>query len=320
MTAADNYSQQIKDQALLLGFSACGIARVAPIHEEQSYFMEWLKRGYNGDMHYLENNTALRFDPSLLVNNVRSVIMVALNYYPLQKQHISIPQIAYYAYGEDYHAVVKQKLKALLGYINEQITSVSGRYFCDSAPVLERYWACKAGLGWIGKNGLLLLPRKGSYFFLGSLFVDIELSPDIPLTNRCGTCHRCIDACPTKALRAPYIMDARKCLSYLTIEYRGELPENFASFAGNKIYGCDECQKVCPWNRFATPCDEERLQPTHAFLSLNREKMLNMTEKEFDLLFKRSAVKRCKFTGWQRNVKAVIDCSKEKNDKKEILI
>ena len=307
MTVLENYSRQIKEQALLLGFSACGIARVSPVREEQSYFVEWLKRGYNGDMHYLENNMQIRFDPSLLVKDVRSVIMVALNYYPSQKQNISVPQIAYYAYGEDYHVVVKQKLKALLEYINKQISPVLGRYFCDSAPVLERYWAYKAGLGWIGKNGLLLLPQKGSYFFLGSLFVDIELSPDTPLANHCGTCHRCIEACPTKAFQAPYIMDARKCLSYLTIEFHGELPPNFVSFADNKVYGCDECQKVCPWNKFATPCNEERLQPTRDFLSLDKDKMLNMTEKEFDLLFKYSAVRRCKYTGWQRNVKAIID-------------
>lgn len=299
------YSQHIKLEALRLGFSGCGIARISPIYKEREYFRRWLSLGYQGEMHYLENHFEKRFNPSLLVDGARSAIVVALNYYPRRVQNEDSPQIAYYAYGKDYHEIVKEKLKRLLLYINESITPVSGRYFCDSAPVLERYWAQRSGLGWIGKNGLLLLPGKGSYFFLGILFVDIELAEDSPLRERCGTCNRCIEACPTRALRSPYVMDARKCLSYMTIEYRGALPEDFKSFVGNRVYGCDECQKVCPWNRFASPCNEPGFEPSDCFLSLDKKAMLAMTEEEFNLVFRHSAVKRTKYSGWQRNIKAL---------------
>lgn len=296
-------SNQIKAEALRLGFSACGIARAERVPEETSkQVTTWLSAGKHAGMSYMANYLDKRIDPQLLVEGTRSIVSVALNYYPKEFLKEDQYQFAWYAYGKDYHDLMRSKLNQLFTYINESLTPVKGRTFCDTAPVLERHWAWKAGIGWIGKNSQLIIPHAGSCFFLGEIFLDIELVYDTPLPSRCGTCTRCIDNCPTEALSASGGLDANRCLSYLTIENRGEIPEEFARSMGNRVYGCDECQKACPWNRFATPCNEQELQPHEAFITMTKEKLREITAEEFKLIFKGSAVKRAKYEGLKRNI------------------
>ncbi|KAA6317046.1 Epoxyqueuosine reductase, partial [termite gut metagenome] len=249
------YSTKIKAGALSLGFSVCGIAPADTIGRYADYFKDGLAAGNHAGMTYLERHFDKRCDPRLLVEGTRSIISVALNYYPQHRIEKDQYQFALYAYGKDYHQVTHRKLNSLFAYINKEVHPVNGRVFCDTAPVLERYWAWRAGLGWIGKNTQLIIPQAGSFFFLGELFLDIELEYDTPLESHCGNCTRCLDACPTEALEQPYKLNARKCLSYLTIENRGDIPVAQAQRLGNKIYGCDECQKACPLNSFAIPCN-----------------------------------------------------------------
>ncbi len=260
-------------------------------------------------MNYLERNIEKRLDPRKLVDGAKSVVCVALNYYPPQKLPPDVPQFAYYAYGADYHRVVKEKLSQLLAFIRSRYPSVSGRFFSDSAPVLERLWAERAGIGFVGKNTLLIIPKKGSYFFLGELILDLELDYDTPVAQNCGSCTRCIDACPAHAIEKPRWVNARKCISYQTIENKSEIPEEMAPLLQNNVYGCDICQKVCPWNRFAVPHNTPEFNPSDGFLSLDAEKLRKMTEDDFRSLFRHSAVRRAGFEGLRRNIRALLSDS-----------
>ena len=297
----EELTAHVKTEALRLGFDVCGISKAQAIEPQAAaMYDKWIAGGNNGTMQYLERNCDKRFNPTLLVEGCKSIICVAMNYAP--KQHIE--GIADYAQGLDYHKVVKERLYLLLQSINS-ICAVQGRAFCDSAPVLERYWAVKAGIGYIGRNRQLIIPGKGSKFFLGELFVDIELCYDTPCErNLCGNCSKCIDACPGKALNEEG-MDARKCLSYLTIEHRSELPENIGEKMGNCFYGCDRCQAVCPHNRFAAPNTTPELQPSPLLLQMTKEKWSTLTKEEYKELFRHSAVERCKYEQLMRNIGAI---------------
>ncbi len=295
-------SEKIKAEALRLGFSACGLAKAVPVNPETAKnFQQWLADGCHAEMAYMENYTDKRLDPRLLVEGTQTIVSVALNYYPQEQIPPGEYQFAWYAYGKDYHDVMKTKLHALLEAIGGE-----GRAFCDTAPVLERYWACQAGIGWIGKNSQLILPHAGSCFFLGELFLNWEADRyDTPLQNRCGSCTRCLDACPTHALEAPYRLNSRRCLSYITIEYRGEFSSDTGQKMGKKLYGCDECLHACPWNRFATPCHTPDFRPSPALLNMKKEDWHQLSEEQYKILFKGSAVKRAKYTGLMRNIKAI---------------
>lgn len=316
-------SDQIKEKARQLGFSACGIARAEPAAGEAVYLDRWLAKGCHAGMRYMENHREIRLDPQGLVPGARSVISVALNYYPAVRRKADEPYIAYYAYGEDYHTVVKDKLRRLWQAILEEIlpsfppssepdgaegtppSPPVARCFTDSAPILERYWAWKAGIGFIGKNTHLILPGQGSYFFLGEIVTTLEVDRyDRPQLNRCGRCTRCLDACPTQALSS-HRLDASRCLSYLTIEHKGEIPETEASRLGNRLYGCDTCQQACPWNRFATPTREEAFSPSPAFLALQKNDLPSLTREEYNRIFARSAVKRAKYEGLLRTIRYI---------------
>lgn len=307
ITHIEEATQRIKAEAIRLGFSACGIARAeaAPKALYEGY-EAWLAQGFNGEMSYLERNADPRQDPRVLVPGTRSLIVVAMNYYPHTFQPAHLPQFAYYAYGRDYHKVVKKRLDQLLAFIKREIAlEVSGRAFSDSAPILERYWAHQAGLGWIGKNGLLIIPKAGSFFFLGELLVDIDLLPDEPMSGRCGACTRCLDSCPTKALLAPGVMDARRCISYLTIEQHGEIPQELSELIGARIYGCDACQTCCPWNRFARPSEVEDFRIRPHLLSLDVERLELMEQEEFDTQFAGQAIRRAGLSGLKRSLRAI---------------
>lgn len=299
-------SQAIKNRATYLGFDACGFCKAGIVGvEEEVRLHDWLSKGYHAGMEYLNRNCDKRCNPTLLVDKAKSVICVALNYYPRYKQDPENPQFAYYAYGKDYHDVMKAKLSSLLNYIQSICSDVNGRCFCDTAPVLERYWAKKSGLGFIGKNTMLIIPKKGSFFFLGEIVIDAELEYDEPLNLSCGTCTRCIEACPSKALENEYILNSQTCISYQTIENKGEIDEGIKPFLGNCVYGCDICQNVCPWNRFASPHNTKEFEPKEEFLSLTIDKLRDMTVEEYRRLFKGSAVKRAKYGGLMRNIKAL---------------
>ena len=297
----------IKNKAKELGFDACGIAEVASADTEVLFFDRWIAEGCHAGMKYMENYRDIRLNPAGLVEGARSVISVALNYYPAQKQSPDSPRISYYAYGKDYHIVVKDKLRQLWEYITSLVpvldsTLPVARFFTDSAPILERYWAWKAGLGWIGKNTNLIIPGKGSFFFLGEIVTTLELDYDTPQKNRCGACRRCLDACPTGALERPGHLNANKCISYLTIEHKGDIPSEQASRLGDRLYGCDTCQEVCPWNRFASPTREVAFSPSPAFLSLKKEDLRCFTRDDYNRIFAGSAVKRAKYEGLIRTI------------------
>ena len=300
---------QIKAEAFRLGFSASGIARADAVPETllQEYD-SWIETGYHGDMDYLARNRELRSDPRILLPETKSLIVVAMNYYPETKQHPDAPQFAYYAYGRDYHKVVKKRLDQLLSYMRTELQlMVSGRAFSDSAPIMERYWAEQAGLGWRGKNSLLIIPRAGSYFFLGELLIDIELPADSPMRNLCGRCERCQTSCPTEAFLAPGCIDARRCISYLTIEQKGDIPDELRERIGRRVYGCDACQQCCPWNRYARPTTISDYTPREALLSLSPEALEAMSEEEYLALFAGTAVKRAGRLGLQRTMRNLRD-------------
>lgn len=296
----------IKDYASGIGFDACGICAADIINtENRHYYTDWISNGYQADMDYLARNSDKRLDPRLLLDNAKSVICVALNYYPQQFQPEDAPQFAYYAYGKDYHDVMKQNLRELYCFIQSLIPEINGRVFCDTAPILERYWAASAGVGFIGKNSMLIIPQKGSYFFIGILLLDQILAYDKPLTTSCGNCTRCQKACPTNAFVKPYVLDSNKCISYQTIENRGEIDERIKPLLNNRLYGCDICQQVCPWNRFSASNKTDVFQPSEEFLSLNLEAMENLTEEDYRRIFRGSAVKRAKYSGLMRNLEAL---------------
>jgi epoxyqueuosine reductase len=298
------YSQMIKAEALRLGFMACGISKAAFLAEEAPRLENWLKNNHQGEMSYMENHFDKRLDPRLLVDGAKSVVSLTLNYFTEDKQlDINAPKISKYAFGNDYHTVIKEKLKELLAFINDNIGEVAGRCFVDSAPVMDKAWAQKSGLGWRGKNSNLISKNAGSCFFLAELIIDLDLEYDTPFaTDHCGSCTRCIDACPTEAIMAPYVVDGSKCISYLTIELKNEIPTEFKGKMDNWMFGCDICQDVCPWNRFATPHHEEAFKPALELLNLNKTELIEMTDEVFKQVFKRSAVKRTKFTGLKRNI------------------
>ncbi len=298
------YSELIKTEAKNLGFLFCGIAKAGFLETEAPRLEAWLNKGMHGEMRYMENHFEKRLDPRLLVDGAKSVISLGLNYYTdsIQADPLA-PKISKYAYGEDYHLVIKEKLKQLLQIINEKIGEVGGRAFVDSAPVLDKAWAQKAGLGWIGKNTNLINQKTGSFFFLAELIVDIELEYDIePTADHCGTCERCIDACPTDAIVAPYVVDGSRCISYLTIELKKEIPQEFKGKMEGWMFGCDICQDVCPWNKFSVLHDEPAFTPHPELLNLTSNDLKEITEDVFQKVFKNSAVKRTKFNGLKRNI------------------
>ncbi|MCE2894080.1 MAG: tRNA epoxyqueuosine(34) reductase QueG [Flammeovirgaceae bacterium] len=311
----------IKSLASQLGFSFCGISKAEFLEEEAPRLEEWLKRGYQGKMSYLENHFDKRLDPRLLVPGAKSVISLMYNYYPqkdlsseasAEKDQLSYAKaseskckIAKYAYGEDYHFVIKEKLKTFLALIQQEVGEVHGRAFVDSAPVHERAWAKKSGLGWIGKNSLLLNREMGSFFFLAELIIDLELEYDGPIKDYCGTCTACMDACPTDAIPAPYVVDGSKCISYFTIELKEEIPKEVKGKFENWIFGCDICQDVCPWNRFAKPHQEKKFEPHPDLEKMTKSDWREITEDVFEKLFKKSAVQRTKLSGFKRNIQFI---------------
>jgi epoxyqueuosine reductase len=297
------YSTFIKDQADRLGFDSCGIAKAEFLADEAPRLEEWLNKGYHGEMGYMENHFEKRLDPTRLVPGSRSVISLMYNYYPEETQREDSFKISKYAYGEDYHRVVKDKLKELVFRMKHEIGDFHARIFTDSAPVMERSWAHRSGLGWIGKHSLLISKGRGSYFFLAEIICDLELEYDPPYaTDHCGTCSRCVDACPTQAILPDNTVDASRCISYFTIELKGEIPGSFQGKFEDWMFGCDICQDVCPWNRFSRPHREKRFEPRKEILNNSREDWEEITEEVFDHLFKNSAVERTRFTGLKRNL------------------
>lgn len=273
------------------------------MEEEAPRLEKWLNENRHGQMQYMENHFDKRLDPTLLVDGAKSVISLLLNYYPSETQRQDTYKISKYAYGEDYHFVIKSKLKELLHSINENIGEVGGRAFVDSAPVMDKAWAAKSGLGWIGKNSNLLTKQVGSFFFIAELIVDIELEYDTPVTDHCGSCTACIDACPTQAIIQPYVVDGSKCISYFTIELKDNIPQEMKGSFDEWAFGCDVCQDVCPWNRFSKPHSEPLFNPHPDLLSMTKRDWEEITEDTFRQVFKNSAVKRAKYTGLARNIK-----------------
>ncbi len=300
--AKTQYTTLIKSEARRLGFLSCGISKAGFLEEEAPRLEKWLSENRNGQMQYMENHFDKRLDPTLLVDGAKSVISLLLNYYPAETQNTDTYKISKYAYGEDYHFVIKEKLKELLYSINENIGEVGGRAFVDSAPVLDKAWAAKSGLGWIGKNSNLLSKQVGSFFFIAELIVDIELEYDTPVTDHCGSCTACIDACPTQAIVQPYVVDGSKCISYFTIELKDNIPQEMKGSFNDWAFGCDVCQDVCPWNRFSKPHNEPLFNPHPDLLSFTKKDWEEITEETFRAVFKNSAVKRAKFSGLKRNI------------------
>lgn len=282
----------------------CGVSRAEFLEEEAPRLEKWLNANMHGSMSYMENHFDKRLDPRLLVDGAKSVVSLALNYFPEKIQVSDSYKLSKYAYGEDYHFIIKYKLKELMKFIQSEIGEVEGRVFVDSAPVLDRAWAKKSGLGWIGKNANLINKQSGSFFFLAELIIDLELEPDGPVKDYCGTCTACIDECPTDAIPEPYVVDGSKCISYLTIELKDEIiPKEFQGKMEGWMFGCDICQDVCPWNRFSKPHQESLLNPNPNLLGLNKQDWEDLTEEVFRDLFKKSAVKRTKFDGLKRNIR-----------------
>ncbi len=297
-------TQQIRDEALRLGFEWVGFAQAQQMDEEARRLEKWLHSGAHGAMSYMENHFDMRTDPRKLVPDAKTVVSLVYNYYTEEKQgNCDAPKISKYAYGTDYHFVIKDKLRELLHFIHTEIGEVGGRCFVDSAPVMERDWAKRAGVGWIGKNTLLIHPKRGSYYFLAELIIDLPLIYDHAMRDYCGTCTRCIDACPTDAIsQQGYLMDGSKCISYLTIELRDAIPSEFAGKMDNWFFGCDICQQVCPWNRFSKKHSELLFEPHPDLLSMSRSDWEEITAEVFTKIFKKSAVKRTKLAGIQRNI------------------
>ncbi|MBW8199506.1 tRNA epoxyqueuosine(34) reductase QueG [Muricauda sp. W52] len=302
MNSITKHTSMIKTEAKRLGFLSCGISEAGFLEEEAPRLEKWLNQNMHGEMQYMENHFDKRLDPTKLVEGSKSVISLLLNYFPSEDQNPDSYKISKYAYGMDYHFVIKDKLKSLLQFIQEEIGDVHGRAFVDSAPVLDKAWAAKSGLGWIGKNSNLLTQQVGSFYFIAELIVDLELAYDTPVTDHCGTCTACIDACPTEAIVQPYVVDGSKCISYLTIELKNEIPSEFDGKLDEWMFGCDVCQDVCPWNRFSKPHSEPLFNPNPDLLSFTKKDWEEITEDVFKKIFKKSAVKRTKLSGLQRNI------------------
>lgn len=299
----EQVSKKIKTEAKRLGFLSCGISKAGFLEEEAPRLEKWLKNQMHGQMQYMENHFDKRLNPTLLVEGAKSVVSLLYNYYPKEVQkNETAPKISKYAYGEDYHFVIKDKLKELLFFIQEEVGEVNGRVFVDSAPVLDKAWAAKSGLGWVGKNSNLLTKEVGSFYFIAELILDVELHYDQPTTDHCGTCTACLDECPTEAIVAPYVVDGSKCISYFTIELKDQLPVELKGKFDDWMFGCDVCQDVCPWNRFSKPHNEPRFEPHPELLEMSGQDWKELTEEVFSKIFKKSAVKRTKFKGLTRNI------------------
>jgi epoxyqueuosine reductase len=299
----EKYSKFIKAEAKRLGFLSCGISKAGFLEEEAPRLENWLNQNHHGEMKYMENHFDKRLNPTLLVDDAKSVISLLLNYYPSEIQNTDSYKISKYAYGQDYHFVIKEKLQELLQTIQTEIGEVSGRAFVDSAPVLDKAWAAKSGLGWIGKNSNLLTQQVGSFYFIAELVVDLDLEYDYATTDHCGTCTACIDACPTEAIVSPYVVDGSKCISYFTIELKENIPQEMKGKMDDWIFGCDVCQDVCPWNRFSKSHNEPLFNPNPELLSMTKKDWEEITEETFKKVFKNSAVKRTKLDGLKRNIK-----------------
>jgi len=301
------HTTTIRSIATQLGFDYCGIAKAEVLDDDARKLESWLKNGFNGSMEYMENYFDLRIDPRKLFPGAKSVITLLKNYYPSEHQVTDTPKISKYAYGKDYHEVIKKQLKQYLQLIQAQIGEVNGRGFVDSAPVLERAWAVKSGLGWVGKNGNVITKKSGSYFFIATLIVDLELLYDSPFAkDYCGTCRNCVDACPTDAILENKVVDGSKCISYYTIELKNMImPSSAEGKMDNWMFGCDTCMDVCPWNRFATPSQEEAFKPIPAILNFTKSDWEEITEESFKKIFRHSPLKRSKWQGIKRNLKAL---------------
>ena len=304
MNTIQKHTTLIKTEAQRLGFLSCGISKAEFLDQEAPRLENWLNKNMHGEMHYMENHFDKRLDPTKLVEGSKSVVSLLLNYYPsdFQKDDLA-PKISKYAYGKDYHFVIKDKLKDLLNFINEEIGEVDGRAFVDSAPVLDKAWAARSGLGWMGKNGNLLTQQVGSFYFIAELIIDLELDYDSPVTDHCGSCTACLDACPTQAIVEPFVVDGSKCISYFTIELKDNIPIEFKGQFDNWMFGCDVCQDVCPWNRFSKSHSEPLFDPHPDLLSMSKKDWEEITKDVFNKVFKKSAVKRTKFSGLTRNIK-----------------
>lgn len=299
---SSNYSKIIKSESKRLGFLYCGISKAGFLEEEAPRLENWLNNNMNGQMSYMENHFDKRLNPTLLVDDAKSVISLLLNYYPSELQNEDSYKISKYAYGQDYHHVIKEKLKELLHLIQSEIGEVSGRAFVDSAPVLDKAWAAKSGLGWVGKNSNLITQKVGSFYFIAELIIDLELEYDSPTTDHCGSCTACLDACPTEAIVAPYVVDGSKCISYFTIELKDNLPQEMKGKFDDWMFGCDVCQDVCPWNRFSKPHNEPLFQANSEILNFSKSDWEEITVDTFQKVFKNSAVKRTKYEGLLRNI------------------
>ncbi len=298
----EKYTSFIKSEAKRLGFLSCGISKAGFLEEEAPRLENWLNKQMNGQMSYMENNFDKRLNPTLLVDGAKSVVSLLLNYYPSEFQNQDSYKISKYAYGQDYHFVIKEKLKELLFSIQSTIGEVSGRAFVDSAPVLDKAWAAKSGLGWIGKNSNLITQQVGSFYFIAELIIDLDLDYDQATTDHCGTCTACIDACPTQAIVAPYVVDGSKCISYFTIELKENIPHVMKGKFDDWAFGCDVCQDVCPWNKFSKAHDEPLFNPNPEVLSMSKKDWKEITEETFKAVFKNSPLKRAKFDGLKRNI------------------
>lgn len=294
-----------------LGFSFCGISKAEFLEDEAPHLEAWLNASMHGQMGYMANHFDKRLDPRLLVPGAKSVVSLAYNYFPESNHEAQSLAISKYAYGEDYHDVIREKLHLFLQHIQNEIGEVGGRVFVDSAPVLEKAWAKKSGVGWVGKNANLITKQQGSFFFLAELIIDLELSPDGPIKDYCGTCTRCIDACPTQAIVQPYVVDGSKCISYLTIELRESIPMEFKGRMAEWAFGCDICQDVCPWNRFSKPHQEPRFNGSDEWKNWTQAEWIEMTEETFKRVFRKSAVKRAKYVGLKKNIAFITDAEKE---------
>ena len=307
MNPKERHTQLIKTKASAFGFQSCGISKATFLEEEANHLERWLKNNYHGDMKYMENHFDKRLDPRLLVDGSKSVISLSYNYFPDKIIEADSFKLSKYAYGEDYHNVIKDKLRNLVAELQEEIGEFSFRVFVDSAPVLEKAWARKSGIGWVGKNANLITKKNGSFYFLAEIICDLELLEDIPVTDHCGSCKKCIESCPTQAIISDKIIDGSKCISYATIELKDQIPDFFKDKMEDWMFGCDICQDVCPWNRFSAPTLEEKFQPNSQLQNFTKQDWTDITQEIFSEVFKKSAVKRTKFAGLKRNLNFLSD-------------
>ena len=306
MTLKNKRTKIIKTEAEKFGFISCGISKAEFLEDQASNLEKWLKKNYNGKMSYMERNFDKRLDPRKLVQDSKSVISLSFNYYTKKKQlDPNSFKVSKYAFGNDYHFVIKNKLNKLLSSLKNKIGDFNARVFVDSAPVMERAWAERSGLGWVGKNTLMISKKKGSYFFLAEIICDLELDYDLPVMDHCGTCTACIDACPTDAIIKPYVLDSNKCISYLTIELKDSIPKQFENKMQDWIFGCDICQDVCPWNKFSKENEHALFQPSDEFLNMKKNDWIELTEETFKKVFKNSPIKRANFKGLKKNISFV---------------